>query len=360
MNTKTLSYIVRRFFFYLLAGFMAISLNFFIPRLMPGDPASIMFAQFRGKMKIEQLQALKQTFGFPEAEPFVDLNGNLKWDRNEQFTDWNNNKKYDSKPSSLENYVSYIKSLFRGDLGISISHFPQKVTEVISTGLYWTLFLAGISLVISFILGTVIGIYLAWYRDQKLDSILLPSLSFLGAFPYFWIAMFLLYYFGFKLDVFPIRHAYDQSLMPSFSFEFIISVLYHSILPAFTMIFVSLGGWMLSMRNNMISTLGSEYINYAKAIGYNKKILMFNYAARNALLPNITGFGMALGFILSGALMTEMIFSYPGQGYLLLQAVRAQDFPLLQGIFLTITFSVLVSNFIVDIIILILDPRVRK
>ena len=326
---KSVIYIIRRFFFYCLAGFMAVTLNFIIPRLMPGDPASIMFAQFKGKLKPEALDALKETFGFADG------------------------------PIILQ-YFDYLKHLLSGDFGVSISYFPQPVTEVISSGLYWTLFLAGTSLVISFIIGSLIGVYLAWYRDQKLDSFLLPSLSFLGAFPYFWIAMLLLYYFGFILGWFPLRHAFGESISMGFNLEFISSVISHAILPAFTLIFVSLGGWMLSMRNNMIATLGSEYINYAKAIGYNKKILMFKFAARNALLPSVTGFGMALGFILSGALLTEIIFSYPGQGYLLLQAVRAQDFPLLQGIFLTITFSVLLSNWIVDIILMLLDPRVRR
>jgi len=308
---------------------MAVTLNFIIPRLMPGDPASIMFAQFKGKLKPEALQALKETFGFTEGPLIIQ-------------------------------YFDYIKHLFTGNLGVSVSYFPQPVTEVISSGLYWTLFLAGTSLVISFVLGSLIGIYLAWYRDQKIDSILLPSLSFFGAFPYFWIAMLLLYYFGFILGWFPLRHAFSESVSVGLNIDFIVSVFSHAVLPAFTLIFVSLGGWMLSMRNNMIATLGSEYINYAKAIGYDRKILMFKYAARNALLPSVTGFGMALGFILSGALLTEIIFSYPGQGYLLLQAVRSQDFPLLQGIFLTITFSVLLSNLIVDIILLFLDPRVRK
>ncbi len=326
---KSVLYIIRRFFFYCLAGFMAITLNFIIPRLMPGDPASIMFAQFKGKLKPEALDALKETFGFADGPIVIQ-------------------------------YFDYIKHLIRGDLGISISYFPQPVSEVIGSGLYWTLFLAGTSLIISFILGSLIGVYLAWYRDQKLDSLLLPSLSFLGAFPYFWIAMLLLYYFGFILDWFPLRHAFGESVSIGLNLNFIFSVIIHAILPAFTLIFVSLGGWMLSMRNNMIATLGSEYINYAKAIGYNRRILMFKFAARNALLPSVTGFGMALGFILSGALLTEIIFSYPGQGYLLLQAVRAQDFPLLQGIFLTITFSVLISNWIVDIVLMFLDPRVRK
>ena len=264
------------------------------------------------------------------------------------------------KDSSPTDYIDYIKHLFKGDFGISISYFPQPVTEVISSGLYWTLFLAGTALIISFIIVSAIGIYLAWYRDQKLDSFLLPSLSFLGSFPYFWIAMLLLYYFGFLLGWFPLRHAFSQSVTIGFNIDFILSVISHSILPAFTLIFVSLGGWMLSMRNNMISILGSEYINYAKAIGYDRKLLMFTFAARNALLPSITSFGMAIGFILSGALLTEIIFSYPGQGFLLLQAVRTQDFPLLQGIFLTITFSVLISNWIVDIVLLLLDPRVRR
>ena len=326
---RSLIYIIRRFFFYCLAGFMAITLNFLIPRFMPGDPASIMFAQFKGKLKPEALDALKETFGFADGPLF-------------------------------QQYIDYLRHLFQGDFGVSISYFPQPVTEVISSGLYWTLFLAGTSLVISFLIGSIIGIYLAWNRDQKLDSFLIPSLSFLGAFPYFWIAMLLLYYFGFKLDWFPLRHAYSQYVTPGLNFQFISSVFSHYVLPASTLIFVSLGGWMLSMRNNMISTLGSDYINYAKAIGYDRKILMFKFAARNALLPSVTGFGMALGFILSGALLTEIIFSYPGQGYLLLQAVRAQDFPLLQGIFLTITFSVLISNWIVDIVLLLLDPRVRR
>jgi len=328
MNKSGL-YIIRRFFFYCLAGFMAVTLNFIIPRLMPGDPASIMFAQFKGKLKPEALDALKETFGFAEG------------------------------PIILQ-YFDYLKHLLNGDFGISISYFPQPVTEVISSGLYWTLFLAGTSLIISFVLGSLIGVYLAWYRDQKLDSILLPSLSFLGAFPYFFIAMLFLYYFGFILGWFPLRHAFGESVTAGFNLEFIFSVITHSILPAFTLIFVTLGGWVLSMRNNMIATLGSEYINYAKAVGYNRKILMFKFAARNALLPSVTSFGMALGFILSGALLTEIIFSYPGQGYLLLQAVRSQDFPLLQGIFLTITFSVLLSNWIVDIVLMLLDPRVRR
>ena len=142
--------------------------------------------------------------------------------------------------------------------------------------------------------------------------------------------------------------------------DFILSVLHHAFLPALTMVLVSLGGWMLSMRNTLISTLGADYITFAHAKGLSKRRIMLRYAARNAILPNLTGFGMALGFVLSGALLTEIIFSYPGQGYLLLQSVKSQDFPLMQGLFMTITLAVLLANWLVDIAILLFDPRTRK
>ena len=166
--------------------------------------------------------------------------------------------------------------------------------------------------------------------------------------------------FGFSLNWFPLSHAYGNEVTPGLNLPYIFSVLYHASLPALTMVFVSLGGWLLSMRNTMISTLGADYITFANAKGISSRLIMLRYAARNAILPNLTGFGMALGFVLSGALLTEIIFSYPGQGYLLLQAVKAQDFPLMQGIFMTITFAVLAANWLVDIAILVFDPRTRK
>ena len=326
---NAIAYLFRRLGFYTIAAWAALTLNFFIPRMMPGDPAAIIFARFRGKLKPEAMNSLRETFG---------LNNDSLWGQ----------------------YWSYLQSMLNGDLGISIAYFPEKVSSVIFSGLFWTVFLAGISLVIAFTLGTFLGVVIAWNRSGILDSSLPPTLAFLGAFPYFWLAMASLYIFGFSLNWFPLGHAYANHLVPELSFPFLISALYHAILPAFTMIFVSLGGWMLSMRNTMISTLGSDYITFAHATGLSSRLIMIRYAARNAIIPNLTGFGMALGFVLSGALLTEIIFSYPGQGYLLLQAVKAQDFPLMQGLFMTITFAVLAANWIVDIVILVFDPRTRK
>ena len=326
---KSLAYITRRLGFYLIAAFAALTLNFIIPRLMPGDPASIIFARFKGKLNPEAISAMRQSFGLTN-DPI------------------------------LIQYWSYLKGIFGGDLGISIAYFPEPVSEVIGTGLLWTIFLAGLSLIIAFSIGTTLGVFIAWNRTGKLDTFLPPTLAFFGALPYFWLAMVFLYIFGFSLNWFPLGRAFGNQVIPGLNFTYLISVLYHAILPAFTLIFVSIGGWMLSMRNTMISTLGSDYITFANAKGIPPRLIMLRYAARNAILPNLTGFGMALGFVLSGALLTEMIFSYPGQGFLLLQAVQSQDFPLMQGIFMTITFAVLGANWLVDIAILFFDPRTRK
>lgn len=328
MNQSIL-FLLRRLGFYLMAAFAALTLNFFIPRLMPGDPATIIFARFRGKLKPEAIDALRETFGLNDA-------------------------------SLIDQYFSYLKSILSGDLGISIAYFPQEVSSVISGALMWTVFLAGTSLIISFFIGTLLGTIIGWNRNSKLDSLLPPALAFIGAFPYFWLAMLMLYLFGFKFDFFPLGHAYSADVSPGFNLTFILSVIHHAFLPALTMVLVSLGGWMLSMRNTLISTLGADYITFAHAKGLSKRRIMIKYAARNAILPNLTGFGMALGFVLSGALLTEIIFSYPGQGYLLLQSVKSQDFPLMQGLFMTITLAVLLANWLVDIAILLFDPRTRK
>ena len=296
---------------------------------MPGDPASIIFARFKGKLKPEAIDAMRESFGLTN-DPI------------------------------LVQYISYLKGILKGDFGTSIAYFPEPVSEIIGNGLFWTIFLAGSSLIIAFLIGTALGITIAWNRTGKLDTILPPALAFFGAFPYFWLAMVLLYIFGFSLNWFPIGRAYGNEVNPGLNPTFVLSTFYHAFLPALTLIFVSLGGWMLSMRNTMISTLGADYITFANAKGISSRLIMLRYAARNAILPNLTGFGMALGFMLSGALLTEMVFSYPGQGFLLLQAVTTQDYPLMQGIFMTITFAILGANWLVDIAILFFDPRTRK
>jgi peptide/nickel transport system permease protein len=296
---------------------------------MPGDPAAALFARFQGQLSPEALQALRETFGLTE-QPLIGQ------------------------------YFTYLTHVVRGDLGISVAYFPAPVSEVIGTGLVWTIFLAGTAVIVSFVIGTLLGVAAAWWRRGWLDNVLPSAFVFIGAFPYFWLAMAALYALGFTLGWFPLGHAYGDDLTPGFTVTFIADVFRHAALPIGTIVLVTLGGWLLSMRNTMIAVLGSDYVNLARAKGLSPAKVALRYAARNALLPSVTGFGMALGFVLGGALLTEIVFSYPGQGYLLVQAVRNQDYPLMQGIFLVITLAVLGANLLVDFIYLWLDPRTRE
>lgn len=321
-------FLLRRLGFYLVAAWVAVTLNFFLPRLMPGDPATALFARFRGRLGPEAMQALRETFGLTQAP---------LWSQ----------------------YRTYLAHALRGDFGISVAYYPAPVAEVIGTGLLWTVFLAGSAVVISFVIGTLLGVAAAWWRRGWVDGILPPVLVFLGALPYFWLAMVALYVLGFTLGWFPLGHAYSDDLTPRPTPAFLADVAAHAVLPVGSIVIATLGGWLLSMRNTMITVLGSDYVNLARAKGLHPARVALLYAARNALLPNITSFGMALGFVLGGSLLTEVVFSYPGQGYLLVQAVRNQDYPLMQGIFLVITLAVLGANWLVDVLYLWLDPRIR-
>ncbi len=186
-------------------------------------------------------------------------------------------------------------------------------------------------------------------------------MNFLSAIPYFWLALLSLYLFSYLLNWFPLSGGYDSAnIDPGWTFDFISSVIQHAFLPALTLVVASLAGWMLTMRNSMITTLSEDYVLMAKAKGLSDRRVMFWYAARNAVLPNITGFAIAIGAIVGGQLLTEMVFSYPGIGYALLQAVNQQDYAMLQSIFLIITLAVLGANFLADMLYVFLDPRVRQ
>lgn len=322
-------FLLRRLSFYLLAAFVAITINFFIPRLMTGDPVQVMFAQFQGRMDPRALDSLKETFGF--------VQGPLH-----------------------EQYFTYLGNLLQGNMGISITAFPVPVTDVIGASLLWTVRLLGLATIMSFGIGILLGILAAWRRGRTVDNYVLPVASMLGAFPYFWVAMLALYVFGFVLGAFPIGHAYNIALRVDWGDpEFLSSVVRHALLPLITILLTSIGGWMLGMRNNMIGVLAEDYIVMAQAKGLSDRRVMFIYAARNAILPSLTGFAMSLGFVIGGALVVEIVFAYPGMGFTLLNAVRGRDYPLMQGVFLMITFAVLAANFIADIVYVVLDPRAR-
>ena len=323
-----MKYLLRQIGLYLLAAWASLTLNFILPRMMPGDPVTALMGRMHGRLKPGEIEAIKQAYGFTSGP-------------------------------ILDQYFQYLSHALRGDFGISISSYPAKVSAIISTGFAWTVLLGVVTLVISFVLGSALGVVISWRRGGFLDS-LLPGLSgFVGSFPYFWLAMVALYFLGFKLGWFPMSHAYSDYLSPGLTWEYIGSVLYHMILPAGTIILVSVGGWMMGMRSTMIAVLNEDYITMAEAKGLSQRTVMFRYAMRNALLPNITQFGMSIGFVLAGQLLTEMVFSYPGLGFYLVRSVTNLDYPLMQALFLMITLAVLVANLLVDVLYVQLDPRVR-
>ncbi|HYK68766.1 MAG TPA: ABC transporter permease [Streptosporangiaceae bacterium] len=320
-------FIARRLAFYVVALWVAVTANFFIPRAMPGDAVEAVMSKFPD-LTPTAYHAIQAMLGVGKA-------GSL----------WHQ-------------YVSYLGDIVHLNFGISSSEYPAPVSTILGETIPWTLTLVGTATVIAFFLGTVLGILAGWRNGGWADR-LLPALMFLQAIPYFFLALILLTVLALNLHVFPIGSGYGQGLVPGWHWDFISSAVYHSLLPAFTIVITSVAGWMLQMRNVMITTIGEDYVLAAQAKGLPNRRIVYTYAARNALLPQLQGFGLALGFVVSGAIIMEIVFSYPGIGLLLVNAVTSDDFPLTQAIFLVITFAVLLANLIVDIVIVLADPRAR-
>ena len=328
---RNAAYILRKLGLFVLTLWAAVTVNFILPRLMPGTPADAALAKLaqNGPVSEATKAAIEAQLGVP--------NGNL-----------------------LEQYVQYLGQVVTLDFGVSYTFYPQTVNELVSTALPYTIVLVGVVTILAFVLGTLLGVLAAWKRGTWMDT--LPTLagSFASAFPYFWTALLLLFFAGYVWRLFPTSGAYGPTATPNLSFEFVGDALYHAFLPALTILVTSLGGWILGMRNTMISTLGDDYVTFAEANGLKPRTIALKYAARNAILPNLTGFGLALGGVVGGSILVERVFGYPGIGYLLFNAVTNQDYPLMQALFLMITLSVLVANFVVDILYGVLDPRTRR
>ncbi len=322
-----MKYLLRKLGMLLFTLFVALTLNFFLPRLMPGDPAQALLGKMEG-VPPEQLDSIRAAFGL------------------------------DTKDSLALQYWHYLQNTLSGNLGVSFSRFPMPVADVMRIAVPWSLGLMGLCTIISFVLGTLIGIAAAWKRETKLASFTVGFFSFIRSFPYFWLGLVFVYFFAFKIRAFPLGGGYNTDAVRG-SLAWWGSVVQHGILPGLTICMSSIGGWMLTMRNNMINVLAEDYITVAVAKGLPLRRIKSLYAAKNAILPSVTGFAMSLGFVVGGGLVTEMVFSYPGVGYMLLQAVNAKDYPLMQAIFLFIAAAVLVANFIADIAVMFLDPRVR-
>lgn len=322
-------FFLRRTAFYLFTAWAAITINFFLPRMMKGDPISAYLQKNQGKISPDAIESLRTLFGL------------------------------DSSKSLWQQYIDYWGMLFSGDLGRSFSKGMAPVTDVIASGLPWTIGLVGIATVLSFLIGTTVGAWVGWRRGSKADFVV-PFATFFSTVPYFWMGLIAIAFFSSTLGWFPASHAYDKGSTPGFNLEFIGQVIQHGTLPALTIVVSSLGGWILGMRNMMVTVMDEDYVTVAQAKGLTQRRVLVNYAARNALLPQLSSFALSLGFIVGGTLVMELVFSYPGVGKLLLDATNAKDYPLMQGLFLIITLTILVANILADIAYAILDPRTRQ
>jgi peptide/nickel transport system permease protein len=326
-----MAFYTRKLLFYVAAFWAALTLNFVIPRLMPGDPVDILLSKLaeHGPVTPQARHAIELLLGTNSGEPI-----------------W-------------QQYLDYLGRIATGDLGLSVTFYPTPVSTVIAQTLPWTICLIGLSAVISFLLGVGLGQLAGWKRGSWLDS-LLPVTTMFQAVPYFWLALVLAYLLASTWTIFPLFGGYDiATTRPGLDLEFLSSAVYYGVLPASTIVISSVGGWMLGMRNMMVATLSEDFILTAEAKGLRPRRIMTTYAARNAVLPSLSGFAISLGFVVAGSIVTEQVFSYPGIGSTLLSAVQNNDYALMQGVFLVITMSVLGANLVVDLLYGLIDPRTR-
>jgi peptide/nickel transport system permease protein len=323
-------YYARKIGYFVLTLWAAVTLNFIIPRLQPGDPAEIMVRQLTGRGEVDpaQVAAIRTMLGYGADNVFVA-------------------------------YAQYLGQILRGDFGISFTYFPYPVVEVIGKALPWTLVLVGLTQLLSFLIGTLLGAIAAWRRNSRFDATISVGSTFVGNLQSVWIGLMVLYVFAYQLGWFPASGGYGYT-DEDFSWLHITDVIAHGFLPALTLMITAPIGFILSMRNTMVQVLGEDYIRLGAAAGLKQRTLALGYAARNALLPVVTSFALSLGVLMGGSILIETVFDYPGMGRLMGEATAARDFPLMQAILLATIVIVLTANFVVDLLYPLIDPRARK
>lgn len=319
-------YLIKKIIIYVITFILAVSINFFIPRMMPGDPIQSLLSRFSGMEGGREILENQLTLLF-----------NLD-------------------QSLWEQYINFWKSVFTLNFGISIIQFPTPVFNIIKRAIVYDFSVLLPAIILSWIVGNKLGAFSG--TNKKVDKTTMPFFYFLASSPYFWMAGIVAFFLGVVIGWFPISGAYSSTASPGLNWNFIINFLHHWFLPFFTMFLVQLGGWAIGMRNMIMYEKSSNYSKYMETLGSSRKLIR-KYGFRNGVLPQVTGLALRLGRIVGGAITVQVVFNYPGLGRLLLNAVQNQDYFLMQGIFLTIVTMVLVANFTVDIIYMFIDPRVR-
>ncbi|MCL1900107.1 MAG: ABC transporter permease [Promicromonosporaceae bacterium] len=321
-------YLLRKLGIYALTLWVAVTINWLLPRMMPGDPIGAMVSQAAQTQNPAGIVALRGYF-----ESLFGLD----------YPIW-------------QQYLNYWAALFRGDMGISVWIFPREVSSILREALPWTLGLMLPAIILSWMIGNRLGALAA--RSKWLDNTILPIGYVLTATPYMWLAIMLAWLLGMQAGWFPTAGGFDFGMQPAWTWRFVGNVFLHWTLPFLSLFLVQLGGWAIGMRNLIIYELESDYSNYLDSLGASRRLIR-KYAFRNALLPQVTGLALQLGTIIGGALVTEIVFNYPGLGRLILNAINNRDFFLLQGVLLFVVIGVLLANLIIDIIYVLIDPRTR-
>lgn len=329
----TLRYILRRVGIFFLIIWVASTINFIIPRLAPGDPIGAILGQLQTQgAKVENsaeiIAMFRERFGLDD-------------------------------PLYLQ-YLKYLWALLHLDLGYSIAFFPAKVTDVVANALPYTIGLLTVSTLLTFTLGVLAGALLVWHTTPRVARFVITFFMMLAPIPYYLLAIIFVSVFAFSLGIFPYSGLVSVGRMPRGGFDigYMLDIAYHSTLPALSIIVAGIGGWILGMRGMMVTVLGEDYLTLAEAKGLRDRRIFFAYAMRNAMLPQFTGLAISLGYVVSGATIVELIFSYPGMGYRLFQAINTSDFPMIQGITFFLVVSIAVAILVIDLIYPRLDPRI--
>lgn len=333
MRAYTFSFVLKRFGLFLLTVWTAVTLNFIIPQLTPRNP-------MREKLLEEASRSGVIEEGFDEMVQAYEAKFGL------------------DQPLWIQ-YFRYLGDVLQFDLGYSISNYPKTVLELVGQALPWTIGLLATSTIIAFLLGTLMGALMAWPKSSNFVRYILPSYLILGAIPAYLIALILVYFVAFQWKLLPLGGGYRISTIPNWSVSFALEIIEHSILPALAMVLTSMGGWVIGMRGMMVTVQGEDYMTFGEAKGLKDWRVFYRYAMRNAILPQVTGLALAFSFLVSGSVLVELVFQYPGVGTLLARAISQLDYFMIYGIVLIITVCIAVAMFVMDLMYPLLDPRIN-
>lgn len=324
-------YLLTKILFLVATYFISLLIVFILPRAVPGNPV--------------QNLVVSLTTGATSPELLSEYQRRLV-------------QAFDLDKPLHAQFLNWIVRSFRGDLGVSTQAYGESVISLIAKHLPWTLLLLVPANIVAWFIGNYVGAYVAYKRGSVLEKTNVVIGMIISQIPYYWLAMTLIYVFAVNLQVLPSGSAYDPTLEPSLTPEFITSYLQHYVLPFLSIVLPSLGGWIIGMRVIATMELGSPYIQYSNSVGV-KDSIIFRYMLRNSMLPQVTGLGIQMGFVLAGQIITEQLFNYQGMGILLARALGARDYPVVQGVFMILIATVLLANFIVDLVYVLIDPRIR-